>query len=56
MINFRQYPNLTKIIIPNKITLTNNNFSNAFSTMRKLTSSSFNHPNVTNMSFAYEFC
>ena len=30
MINFREYPNITKIVIPNNIQLSTNDFSNAF--------------------------
>ena len=36
MINFRQYPNCTKIVIPSDISLSTTNFSGAFTEMRNL--------------------
>lgn len=33
MINFRQYPTITKVIIPNNVQLSTNDFSNAFSNL-----------------------
>ena len=56
MINFRKYPNMTRAVIPSNITLSTNNFSNAFNNMRNLVTSEFNHPNVNNMSFTYYNC
>ena len=36
MINFRQYPNCTKIVIPSDISLSTTNFSGAFINMQNL--------------------
>lgn len=36
MINFRQYPNCTKIVIPSDISLSINDFSGAFTGMQNL--------------------
>ena len=36
MINFRQYPNCTKIVIPSDISLSTTNFSGAFTGMQNL--------------------
>ena len=55
MINFRRYNNVTKIVIPDKMRLSNNNFSNAFNNMRNLIS--VNIPsNVENLSNTYINC
>ena len=36
MINFKQYPNVTKIVIPNNVELTNNNFAGKFQNLENL--------------------
>ena len=36
MMNFRQYANVTKIVIPDKVQLSSTNFSNAFRQMSKI--------------------
>jgi hypothetical protein len=36
MINFRQYSNLTRVVIPTNITLTNTSFFNAFANLKNL--------------------
>ena len=38
MINFKSYPSMTKCIIPNSVTLTNNNFFGRFHSMNNLVS------------------
>lgn len=55
MINFRQYNNVTKIVIPDKIQLSDNDFSNAFNNMRNLTIVSIPN-NVVNLSNTYKDC
>ena len=55
MMNFRRYNNATKIVIPNKVQLSNNNFSNAFNNMRNLTIVSIPN-NVVNLSYTYYNC
>lgn len=56
MINFRQYPAMTKATIPNNIRLSSGNFSNSFYNMRNLVVSNFNHNDVTNILYAYRNC
>ena len=56
MMNFRKYPNITEIGIPNGINLVNTSFYNAFNNMRNLVTSEFNHPNVTSMANTYYNC
>ena len=56
MLNFRSYPNLTRVSIPNNVSLSTGNMSNAFSDMENLIVSDFNHPNITNMAYAYANC
>ena len=56
MFSFRQYPNITKIVIPNNIQLSTRDFSGAFANMNSLTNVVFEHPNVTNMYSAYKNC
>ena len=36
MINFKKYPQLTKVVIPSNITLSNADFRNMFSNMQNL--------------------
>ena len=56
MLNFRKYPNLTSVTVPNNVMLSTNNLSFAFRDMRNLVSVNFNHPNVTNMNNTYMSC
>ena len=56
MINFRQYPAMTKATIPNNIRLSSGNFSNSFYNMRNLVASNFNHSDVTSMYQTYWNC
>lgn len=53
MINFKNHPSITEIVIPNGINLINNDFSNAFNDIRTLVTSELNHPNVINMFNTY---
>ena len=46
MINFRQYPAMTSVTIPNNIRLSSGNFSRAFDNMYNLVNSNFNHNNI----------
>lgn len=55
MMNFKQYNNVTKIIIPNGVRLSNSVFSRTFENMRNLKKSHI--PNtVTSMSETYKGC
>ena len=56
MINFRNYLNVTEIVIPNDIQLSSKNFSNAFKSMKNIIVSEFNHPSVTNIYSTYYSC
>ena len=56
MMNIRQYTNITEIVIPNRIKLSNNSFLDAFRNMQNLVTSEFNHPNVTSIAQAYHSC
>ena len=53
-INFRQYTNVTKIRIPNKVTH-NGDFSNKFNAMANLNSCAIPN-NITNMNSIYINC
>ena len=55
MINFRNYPQLTKVVIPNAINLKNNNFSNAFKHLSNLVSVDL-HNGVSNISYGFYNC
>ena len=53
--NFKAYNNVTKIVIPDKVQLSNNSFYNKFSYMENLQSVSL--PNsVTSLSSTFEYC
>ena len=55
MMNFKKYNNVTKIVVPGGVRLSNTSFSNAFNNMRAL--QSFNLPNnVTNLSKSFYQC
>ena len=55
MINFKQYPNMTKCIIPDGTTLSSTNFSSRFSSMKNLKTVEL--PNsVTNLAKAFYMC
>lgn len=56
MMNFRQYTNLTRVVIPNNIKLSTGDFNNAFNNMSNLKTYEFNHSNVTNISATYFNC
>lgn len=56
MINFRQYNNITKVVIPNNIRLSTGDFNNAFNNATNLVTSKFNHPNMTHMGYIYYNC
>ena len=56
MMNFRKYSSMTSCIIPNKVILTNSNFSSAFSYMTNLKTSQIPVNKVTNMGSAYYMC
>lgn len=56
MINFRQYPNITKVVIPSGIKLSKNSVAGAFSSLVYMKSCNFNHPNITNMYMTYRNC
>ena len=53
MLNFRSYPNLTRVVIPNKVQLSNNSISYAFDSMINLVTVDFNHSNINNMHGTY---
>ena len=55
MINFKQYPNLTKIVIPNKVRLSTTDFNNAFCDMMNLQSVQLSDK-ITNLSNAFTNC
>lgn len=50
MMNFRQYTNVTRVVIPNNIRLSTGDFNDTFNNMQNLVISEFNHPNTINMS------
>ena len=52
MINFKQYPNLTKVVIPNSVRLSTTDFSNAFCDMMNLQSVQLSDK-ITNLSNAF---
>ena len=52
MINFKQYPNLTKVVIPNKVRLSTTDFNNAFCDMMNLQSVQLSDK-ITNLSNAF---
>ena len=56
MMNFRQYTNVTEVVIPNNIKLSSGYFNNAFGGMYNLVTSEFNHPCVTDMKHTYYGC
>ena len=53
MLNFNQYNNVTKISVGNKVTISNNDFSNKFYNLRNLINCSIPYENITNMSGTY---
>ena len=55
MINFRQYPNLTKCVVPNSIRLSNDNFSSKFYLMFNLKEITL-PKNITNMADIFVQC
>lgn len=56
MISFNNYSNITKVIIPNSIQLTNTSYANLFKNRQNLITIQANHPNVTNMAYAFYNC
>ena len=54
--NFRQYPNLTSITIPNSVKFSNNSFYMQFYGMQNLKTCLFDYKNVNNMSQVYYDC
>ena len=55
MMIFKQYNNVTKIVIPNGVQLTNNNFYNVFNNMRILQNVTLPN-NVTNLAAGFVNC
>jgi hypothetical protein len=49
MFNFNQCKNAIKIFIGDKVTISNNDFSNKFYNLRNLINCSVSYENVTNM-------
>ena len=49
MINFSQYPNITKLEIQNDIQLLSTDFSEAFKGFSNLKAAELNHTNIVNM-------
>lgn len=56
MLNFRQYTDMTECYIGNNVTLSTNDFSNAFNNMLNLTNSTVPVEKIVNMSCAYINC
>lgn len=56
MLNFRQYPQLTKVTVNNEVQLSKNSLYDAFSNMQNLQYVEFNHPWVNNMYDTYMNC
>jgi hypothetical protein len=51
MINFRNHPKMTEVIIPNKIGLSSGDFNNTFNSMRNLTISEFNRNDIADIAY-----
>lgn len=56
MFNFRRCKNATKISIGDKVTISNNDFSNKFNNLRNLINCSMPYENVTSMASTYSYC
>ena len=56
MINFKAYPQLTEINIPDLVRSSTTSYYNAFRGMTNLQKISNIHKNVTNMAYAYQYC
>ena len=56
MFNFNQYNNVTKISVGNKVTISNNDFSNKFRNLYNLINCSISYENVTNITNIYRNC
>ena len=56
MINFKQYPNITRIKIPNNLNLSNTDFSDKFSNMSNLKTIEGISKYTTNMCNSYRGC
>ena len=53
MMFFNSHNIMTRIVIPNNISLITNNISEAFMSMDNLMIAEFNHPNIINMYATY---
>ena len=56
MINFRKYPTITKVVIPNNVALSDTNFNWTFASMKNLNTVELPNDKLTNMYGTFSNC